>query len=119
MGRRSVFCRSITGEGVRQTLRYIQQLLPGLMIREVPSGFQALDWTVCDEWNIRDAYVKDEFGNIIIDFKDHNLHVLGYSEPVNKWVSLDELNDIYSQFQINLRQFHIELPIMKDDGDFV
>jgi len=53
-----LFCRSITGEKVHQTLRYIQQLLQGFMIREIPSGSQSLNWTVPDEWNIFNAYVK-------------------------------------------------------------
>ena len=85
-------CRSITGNGTRKTLRYVKNLLPNLTIHEVPSGTKAFDWTVPDEWNIRDAYIEDEDGNIIIDFKQHNLHVLNYSEPVNVWLSLEELD---------------------------
>jgi aminopeptidase-like protein len=84
-------CRSITGSGVRQTLRYIQDLLPEMTIEEISSGTPAFDWTVPDEWNIRDAYVEDENGNKVIDFEEHNLHVLGYSEPIDKIMSLDEL----------------------------
>ena len=85
-------CRSISGEGVRQTLRYVQKLLPDLTINDVSSGSKTLDWTVPDEWNIRDAYVEDEAGNKLIDFKEHNLHVLGYSEPIDTWLSLEELD---------------------------
>ena len=84
-------CRSITGPGVRETLTYLAGLLPGLEIRSVPSGTQAFDWTVPDEWTIRDAYVADEDGNRIIDFRRHNLHVVGYSEPVDQWLTLDQL----------------------------
>ncbi|TAL12164.1 MAG: DUF4910 domain-containing protein [Nitrospirae bacterium] len=89
--------RSITGPGVRQTLAYLAEQLPQLKIHEVPSGTRAFDWTVPDEWTIRDAFVADEHGRRVIDFKQHNLHVVGYSEPVNRWISFDELNDhLYS-----------------------
>lgn len=85
-------CRSITGDGVRATLTYIHKLLPSLQILSVTSGTQAFDWNVPDEWNIRDAYVLDESGERIIDFKMHNLHVVGYSQPVDQWIDLEELN---------------------------
>ena len=84
-------CRSITGEGVRETLRQIGQLVPELQIHDVPSGTKVFDWTVPDEWNIRDAYVMDEHGRKVIDFQAHNLHVVGYSIPVNQEMDLEEL----------------------------
>lgn len=85
-------CRSTTGDGVRETLKIIQEYIP-LKVHEVPTGTQAFDWTVPKEWNIKDAYVKDEAGNKIIDFKKNNLCVVGYSVPVDKVVSLAELQE--------------------------
>lgn len=83
-------CRSITGDGLRQTLRAIQGRVP-LELHEVPSGTKVLDWTVPLEWNIRDAYVADASGRRVIDFRRHNLHVVNYSEPVRRRMSLTEL----------------------------
>jgi aminopeptidase-like protein len=83
-------CRSITGNGVRETLRILKQQIP-IELYEVPSGTSVFDWTVPKEWNIRDAYVMDAKGNKIINFRDCNLHVLNYSTPIHKKVSLEEL----------------------------
>ena len=83
-------CRSITGDGVRQTLKILSKHIP-LEIHEVPSGTKVFDWTVPKEWNIRDAYVKNSSGEKVIDFGKSNLHVLNYSIPVRKTVPLNEL----------------------------
>jgi aminopeptidase-like protein len=83
-------CRSITGDGVRETLRRLGAHAP-MTVHEVPSGTPALDWTVPDEWNIRDAWVKDASGRRVIDFAASNLHVVGYSVPVRARMGLAEL----------------------------
>jgi len=83
-------CRSITGNGVRETLKIVGRQIP-LEIREVPSGTPVLDWVVPKEWNIRDAWVKDPSGAKVIDFRRSNLHVVGYSQPVRARMPLGEL----------------------------
>ncbi|MDN3510717.1 MAG: DUF4910 domain-containing protein [Candidatus Jettenia sp.] len=85
-------CRSITGNGVRDTLMILQKHIP-LITYEVPTGTKVFDWTVPKEWNIQDAYVKNSKGEKIIDFRKNTLHVLNYSVPVRKSVSLDELKE--------------------------
>ena len=83
-------CRSITGDGVRETLQVLAERIP-LTIHEVPTGTPVLDWTVPREWNIRDAWVAGADGRRVIDFRRHNLHVMGYSIPVRERISLREL----------------------------
>jgi aminopeptidase-like protein len=85
--------RSITGQGVRDTLSILKRELPKLQIIEVPSGTKCFDWIVPKEWNILDAYIISPNGEKIIDFKKTNLHVVGYSTPVTKTIALDELQD--------------------------
>src|SRR5271168_28822 len=83
-------CRSITGNGLRETLRLIAEKIP-LQIHEVPSGTPAFDWTVPSEWNIRDAYIKNSRGERVVDFQRSNLHVVNYSIPTRRKLSLREL----------------------------
>jgi aminopeptidase-like protein len=85
-------CRSITGNGVRQTLKIVSEHIP-LEMHEVPTGSNVFDWTIPKEWDIRDAYVKNSRGEKVIDFQNSNLHVLNYSIPVKKMVSLKELKE--------------------------
>ncbi len=83
-------CRSITGDGVRETLKIIQKDIP-ISIHEVDTGTKVFDWEVPMEWNIRDAYIKDSNGKRVVDFRKSNLHVVNYSIPVKKKLSLTEL----------------------------
>ena len=87
-------CRSITGDGVRQTLEILKEEYEDLQVYEVPSGTQVFDWTVPKEWNIRDAYIEDSQGKRIIDFKESNLYVMGYSLPMDRMMSLEELKQM-------------------------
>jgi aminopeptidase-like protein len=83
--------RSLTGHGVRTTLAYLKSLLPEFQMHCVPSGTKVLDWVVPNEWLIRDAYVADLYGNKLIDWTENNLHVVGYSVPVEEILTLEEL----------------------------
>jgi len=83
-------CRSITGDGLRQTMEILRRYVP-LEVHEVPSGTRVFDWTVPAEWNIRDAWVKDPQGRKVVDFAESNLHVVSYSEPVRKVMPLEQL----------------------------
>jgi aminopeptidase-like protein len=89
-------CRSITGNGFRESMRILQKHIP-LGVSEVASGTQVLDWVVPKEWNIRDAWIKDSKGEKVVDFQKSNLHVLNYSAPVKQKVKRAELKDhLYS-----------------------
>ena len=91
-------CRSITGNGVRKTLQILKKYIPQLQVTEVPSGTKAFDWEVPNEWNITEGYIEDSAGRRIIDFQNHNLHIMGYSVPVDAYVTLDELKrHIYTE----------------------
>jgi len=83
--------RSLTGNGVRETLRIIKEIIPELKISEVKSGTKAFDWIIPDEWNIESAYIIGPDGKKICDYSENNLHLVGYSEPVSKKIKLQEL----------------------------
>lgn len=90
-------CRSITGDGVRETLQILSEYLPALTVHEVASGTQAFDWIVPDEWNVRDAFIVGPDGTKVIDFKQNNLHLVSYSIPFNDTITLEELEShLYS-----------------------
>jgi len=85
------FNRSLTGDGVRKTLDFIKTHLDDLVIHEVASGTPAFDWVVPNEWSINDGYIADPKGNKLVDFRVNNLHVMGYSAPVDRIVTRLEL----------------------------
>ena len=91
LGRLFPICRSITGNGVRQSLQILREYAPELQIHEYPSGTQVYDWRIPKEWNIRDAYIKDKEGQRLVDFQKSNLHVMSYSVPVQGSFSFEDL----------------------------
>ena len=91
IGRMYPICRSITGDGVRRTLDIVEERIP-LSRYEVPTGTRVFDWEIPREWNIRDAYIADVSGNRLVDFKQHNLHIVSYSMPMDRTMSREELN---------------------------
>ena len=91
-------CRSITGNGFRQSLEMIREIVPEIQVFEVPSGTAVYDWTVPKEWNIRGGWIKNMQGETIVDFNDCNLHVMGYSIPIHQTISREELSEhVYTQ----------------------
>ena len=94
-------CRSITGNGVRETLEIIKKEIP-LKIHEVPTEKKVFDWTIPKEWNINDAYIIDPHGKKIVDFKKSNLHVLNYSIPINQKISLFDLLAANNSFLVGV-----------------
>jgi len=84
-------CRSITGEGIRYTLNRLKKEVPQIVLHEIPTGTKVFDWVIPKEWEISEAYIEDMKGNRIVDFQKNNLHVVGYSIPIDAIVSGDEL----------------------------
>ncbi len=85
-------CRSITGNGVRETFAILARELPGLQVHEVTTGTQCFDWTIPNEWNVSEAYIATMEGKRVLDFKDSNIHLVGYSEPIDKIISRADLD---------------------------
>jgi aminopeptidase-like protein len=89
--------RSITGSGVRETLSYIKKILPALKIKKIPSGKKVYGWKVPKEWAIKEAYIKNSKGKKVVDLKNNNLHIISYSQSINKHLSLENLKkNLYS-----------------------
>ena len=84
--------RSITGQGVRETLSYLKNILPDLNIISVASGEKVFDWDVPEEWVINEAWIKDSEGNVVVDFSKSNLHVVNYSTAIDEKLSFSELS---------------------------
>ena len=84
-------CRSITGEGIRQSLKYFEKINPELKRIKFNSGKKVFDWVIPDEWNIKNAYIEHESGKKFANFKKNNLHVVGYSQPVNHTIKKEKL----------------------------
>lgn len=83
--------RSLTGDGVRQTLHVLNEYLPGLRIHEVPSGTEVMDWAIPDEWRVESAYLENDQGQRVIDWAESNLHLVSYSEPIDAWIEWEDL----------------------------
>ena len=83
--------RSISGAGINKTLNIIKKKFPNLKIRKIKSGTKAFDWIVPPEWNVKEAYILDKFGNKIVDIKNNNLHLISYSKFTNIEIDRDTL----------------------------
>jgi aminopeptidase-like protein len=84
-------CRSITGLGLRRSLAIIARELPAVQLHEVATGTRVFDWTIPQEWSIREAWLEDPAGDRIVDFSANNLHVVSYSSSIDRSISLEEL----------------------------
>ena len=84
-------CRSLTGYGIKKTLKILKKEFPKLKIIKIQSGTKVYDWTVPPGWNVKDAYILDKYNNKIVNFKNNNLHLVGYSIPINKFISKKKL----------------------------
>ncbi len=110
-------CRSVTGDGVRETLQIMQESIP-LDIVEVPTGTEVFDWVVPHEWNIRDAYVKNSAGKRVIDFRQSNLHLVNGSQPVQQSLTWGELKKKIHSIQSQPERIPFITCFHKDDWGF-
>ena len=111
-------CRSITGDGIKKTLSYFEKINPELKRIKFKSGLKVFDWVIPLEWNIKDAFIIKN-GKKIVDFKKNNLHVVGYSHPINKTINKkDLLKKLYSEKK-RPNAIHMLPHITKKIGVFV
>ena len=89
-------CRSITGKGLRDTISFLRKINPELKVLSFRSGEKVLDWHIPNEWNINNAFIQHTSGKKYAQFSKSNLHVVGYSVPVNKWVFKSELITVWT-----------------------
>ena len=111
--------RSITGAGVVKTLRILKKEVKGLKIKHIKSGTKVFDWKISPEWNVKNAYVKDQNGKKIINFKKNNLHLVSYSEPINRFVTKKKLIKHLHFLKKQKRLFHTLHLTIKNTGGFV
>ena len=111
--------RSLSGQGTRKFLVNIKKKIKNLKIKEIRSGTKVFDWTVPDEWNVTDGYIMKRNGEKIINFKENNLHIVGYSAPVNQMMNFKELKKKFILLKSSQVQFHILLHIIRGIGVFV
>ena len=111
--------RSITGEGVRETLKKISHHLPTLDIKSVPSGTKVFDWEIPNEWYINEAYIIMPNGKKICNFSENNLYLVGYSIPFKGKSNKKSLKIIYILYLVNQMPYRISQATIKSGGDFV
>ena len=97
--------RSITGNGLRETLQKVSKHLSNFEIKSVPSDTKVFDWTVPKEWDVKEAYIITPSGMKICDFSENNLHLVGYSIPFEGEISFEELKHTFIHCQINQMLF--------------
>ena len=118
LGRLFPLCRSITGEYNRETLRILKEIIP-LKILEIPTGTVVYDWTIPEEWWIRDAWIADANGHKIVNFQENNLHLVSYSIPINSNMKWQDLKPHIHNILRYLLPFHTAQAIIKETGVFV
>ena len=111
--------RSITGPGVRQTLKELKNIFKNLKLKSYPSNLKVFDWKIPLEWQIKDAFIISPNGKKLCEFKKNNLHVVGYSSPIKKVLSLNALKKNYIQLKNFPMRFLILQLIIKEIGVFV
>ena len=103
--------RSLTGIDNVKTLDYIKNLIPDLSIKYFRSGKKVFDWIVPEEWSVTEAFIKDEDNNEIINYKNNNLHLVSYSQPVDKYLTLDELKKHLFTLPLSKKEYDVNFEV--------